>query len=358
MRSSLISLALLAGASLLPVAAQTASAAGATAMFLTLPVQESGRPGAPGHQPAALQTWNGSITYKGLTHPYTMVGTNPKKSNTTTTVTVYLIPVKLVYGANNGNMTFDPLVDQANGVSIMQNLLNSPLFNALDWTWGGTDFGTTQYLDAFQRGSFWRDVSGKNPDYHVMLAPSVLSEVTLTVSQSQGSVIKNPLGGGVVGTFDLTTFNADAQAWLQSFSSINPGALAMFVTDNIYLTSGHICCVGGYDTVENNGQTYAYATYETAAGSFSQDISGFSRELGNWMDDPLLTSTSPCGALDVGAPAGDFANYGTFPVTFGGVTWHPQDLAWLEYFTAPKNFSGNNWLDDQHLLKRYCQGEQ
>jgi hypothetical protein len=358
MNTKLISLGLFASASLLPIAAQPASAADARPMYLVLPPHGAGHQAAPGHHPAALQTWAGSITYKGLTHDYTMVGTNPKKSNATTTVTVYLIPVKLVYGANNGNMTFDPLVDQQNGVSIMQNLLNSPLFGSLDWNWGGTDFGTTQYLDAFQRGSFWKDVSGKNPNYHVVLAPTVLSEVSLTVTAQQGSVINNPMGAGVVGTFDLTTFDADAQSWIQSFSSINPSALAVFVTDNIYLTISGKCCVGGYDTVENSGQTYTYATYETAAGSFSQDISGFSRELGNWMDDPFQTSTSPCGALDVGAPAGDLANYGTFPVTFGGVTWHPQDLAWLEYFAAPKNFSGNNWLDDQHLLKRYCQGGQ
>src|ERR1700733_4129968 len=196
MNANLILFALLAGA--LPITAQPAWAAAPTPMYAVLPVH--GHQSAPGHRAVALQTWAGTIRYAGNTYNYTMVGKNPQKSDATTTVTVCLVPVKLVYGAKNGNMTFDPLVDQANGVSIVQNLLNSPLFASLDWNWGGTDFGTTQYLDAFQRGSFWKDVSHKNPNYHVVFAPSVLSEVSLKVSAQQGKVIDNPFGSGKVGT--------------------------------------------------------------------------------------------------------------------------------------------------------------
>jgi hypothetical protein len=358
MHTKLIPAALLAGASILTIAAQSASAAEATPLYVVLPAHGAGHRAAPGHRPAALETWAGKIKYQGSTYGYTMVGKSPLKSDATSTVTVYLIPVKLVYGANNGNMTFDPLVDQQNGVSIMQNLLNSPLFGSLDWSWGGTDFGNTQYLDAFQRGSFWKDVSGKNPNYHVVLAPTVLSEVSLTVTAQQGKVENNPFGAGKVGTLDINVFDSAVQGWLAQFSQINPGVLPVLVTDNIFLTSGGGCCIGGYATAENNGQTYLTATYVTAAGSFSEDISGFSHELGGWLDNPLLTSTSPCGALDVAGPTGSFANYGTFPVTYGGVTWHPQALAWLEYFGAKKNFSGNNWLDDQHLLTSVCQNGQ
>jgi hypothetical protein len=336
---------------MLPIAAQPASAAAPKPMYVVLPAH--GAQSAPGHQPAALQTWAGTIKYEGNSYKYTMVGKNPQKSDTTTTVTVYLIPVKLVYGANNGNMTFDPLVDQANGVSIVQNLLNSPLFGSLDWNWGGTDFGTTQYLDAFQRGSFWKDVSRKNPNYHVVFAPSVLSEVSLNVSAQQGSVINNPFGSGKVGTLDINVFDSAAQGWLSQFPQVNASNLPLFLTDNVYLTSGG-CCIGGYHSVQNNGQTYAYATYVTSAGAFSEDISGFTHEMGSWLDDPLLTSDSRCGSLDVADPTGGF----TFPVTFGGVTWHPQALAWLEYFGAKKNFSGNNWLDNQHLLTSVCQNGQ
>jgi hypothetical protein len=357
MTSNLIAISLLAGASMLPLAAQSAAAAGPKPMYVVLPAHGAGHQSAPGHR-SALQTWAGKIKYQGNTYDYTMVGKSPLKSNGTTTLTVLLIPVKLVYGANNGNMIFDPLKDKANGVSIMQNLLNSPLFGSLDWTWGDTDFGTTQYLDAFQRGSFWKDVGGKNPDYHVVFAPSVLSEVSLTVSAQEGGVITNPFGSGKVGTLDINAYDTAVQGWLDSFSQVNPGVLPVLVTDNVFLTSGGACCIGGYATAEHSGQTYVSGTYITDAGSFSEDISGFTHEIGGWLDNPLLTSNSPCGVLDVAGPTAGFANYGTFPVTFGGVTWHPQALAWLEYFGAKKNFSGNNWLDDQHLLTSVCQNGQ
>lgn len=323
-------------------------------MFLMLPTHAKAPYYAPGHAPAALQTWNGKIKYNNNTYSYSMVGTNPGTGGATT-ITIYLIPVKFVYGAQNGNMTFDPMVDQQNGVSIVQNLLNSPLFNSLDWKWGGKNFGNTQYIDAFQRGSFWRKVK-KNPNYHVVFAtPQVLSEMTLQVSNSQGSVIDNPFGSGKVGTFDISAFESNIGTWFAQFAQINPSVFPVLVADNIYLTQRGSCCIGGYHSRISGGQTYAYATYVTFPGSFSQDISAFSHEFGEWYDDPETSSRSPCGTLEVGDPIENLANYGDFNVDFNGVTWHPQAMAWLEYFGAPAKFSGNDWMDNQHLLNSVCE---
>ena len=308
------------------------------------------------HFPAGgtLPMWTGTITYKGKNYSFSMVGTNPATTNTTTTVPVYIVPIKMVYGSSNGNMTFDPNVNTANDVSITQNLLNAPLFNSTDWKWGSLDMGTTQYEDAFQRGTFWGSVQ-TNSSYHVLLAtPVVLSEQTINVSRSQGKVMTNPFGSGNVGTMTINSFDAQLQTFMTHFSQINPGVLPLFVTDNIYLTQSG-CCIGGYHSADTNGQTYSYATYVTYAGSFSQDISAFSHELGEWYDDPMTTSNSPCGILEVGDPLEGLANYGDFSVTFNGVTWHPQALASMEYFGEPANFSANSWYDNQHLLTSVCQ---
>ena len=358
MKKSLTALAALATAAVLPYAAQTASAETATPRFEALPMHGAGVQYAPGHQPAALTTWTGKFTYNGTKHTYIMVGTTPKKS-ATTTITIYIVPVKMVYGSTNGNMTFDPMVDQANGVSIVQNLLNSPLFNSLDWKWGSTDMGTTQYEDAFQRGSFWGTVGKKASKYHVVFAtPSVLSEVTMNVSAADGSVMNNPFGSGVVGTQNINVFDSAVQGWIKGFSQVNPSTLPLFVTDNIYLTSGG-CCIGGYHSAEGNGQTYSYATYVTSAGAFSEDIDAFSHELGEWIDDPLTNNRGYCGGLlEVGDPIEGLANYGTFPVTFGGVTWHPQALTFISYFGAKTKGSANGWLDNQHFLTSVCQHGQ
>ncbi len=303
---------------------------------------------------AALPVWNGSIVYGSHRYNFTMVGTDPATSNATTTVTIYIVPIKMVYGATNGNMTFNPNKNKANGVSITQNLLNSPLFNSLDWQWGSTDVGTTQYIDGFQRGSFWNNVS-TNTNYHVVFAtPVVLAEQTVKVLASQGKVMPNPFGSGKVGTMAINAFDSKLQTFMTKFSQINPGVLPLFVTDNIYLTQGG-CCIGGYHSADLNGQTYSYATYVTSAGAFSQDISAFSHELGEWLDDPQITSNSPCGILEVGDPLEGLAQYGDFSVTFGGVKWHPQALAFMEYFGDPANFSANNWLDNQNMLTSVCQ---
>jgi len=64
---------------------------------------------APSAPATNLVQWNGSftdLTLKRVT--YTMVGTKPSLGNASTTVPVYIIPIKMVYGATNGNRTFDP----------------------------------------------------------------------------------------------------------------------------------------------------------------------------------------------------------------------------------------------------------
>jgi hypothetical protein len=351
-------LVLLASASILPLAAPAASASESAAVpaFTVLPAHGTIHQYA--HQPQSLLTWSGTITYKSKTYKYSMVGTNPASTNTTTTVTIYVIPIKMVYtkAVYGTAYTFDPEVDQANGVTIVQNLLNSPLFNSLDWKWGSTDMGTTQYEDAFQRGSFWSDIGAKNTAYHLVFkTPTVLSEQTLSPTKGEGgNVINNPFGSGKVGEMNINSFDSALQSFMSKLSQINPTVLPLFVTDNIYLTSGG-CCIGGYHSADSNGQTYAYASYVTSPGAFSEDIDAFSHELGEWVDDPFTTSNSPCGILEVGDPLEVLTNYGTFSVTFNGVTWHPQALAFLEYFGAAASFSANNWLDNQHLLTSVCQ---
>ena len=55
-----------------------------------------------------LTQWTYKWTYKGQNLTATIVGTDPSKTNAPTTIKVGIIPIKMVYGANNGNMTFDP----------------------------------------------------------------------------------------------------------------------------------------------------------------------------------------------------------------------------------------------------------
>jgi len=134
-------------------------------MYVTLPP----RPSTDARPAATLQTWNGSFTYKGKSYTYNMVGTAPS-TNTTTTVPVFLIPLKVVITASNGTKTtFDPAHVLTNGKTVTQNTVASPIFDSTTtYVQGGVDVGTTQYIDAFQRANFWGMLPA-NSTYHLLL---------------------------------------------------------------------------------------------------------------------------------------------------------------------------------------------
>ncbi len=314
-----------------------------------------------------LVQWNGSftdLTNKKIT--YTMAGTDPAATNATTTFTVYIIPIKMVYGASNGNMTFDPLakLKSPKKKNVIQSLLASPIFdNGVDFNQGGTDLGQTQYIDAFQRGNFWKSVQ-TNTNYHVLLNPVVLDEVTINVTPSQGSVHNNSFAAGKVGEMDINAFDAKLQGFMAALKKVNPSVLPLFISKDIFLTSGG-CCIGGYHSANNRqpgGQTYGYSTYVDATGSFSQDVSAISHEIGEWMADPFVDNHVNChdntgGYLEVGDPLEGMANYGGFHYPLNGFTYNLQSLIFMGYWGAPIDTSANSWYSFQNDMSHVCPGQ-
>jgi hypothetical protein len=314
---------------------------------------------------AQLVQWKGKFT--DLTHKvvtFTMAGTNPTSTNVTTTIPVYIIPIKMVYGASNGGLTFDPVAKKlASGKTIIQNTIASPVFDpSLNFTQGGTNLGTTQYIDAYQRGNFWSTVKTR-PNYHVLLGtPTVLAEQSITVAKSQGQVITNPFGAGKVGTYDINAFDANLQNYMKKFTQINPGSLPIFVTYDVYLTQGG-CCIGGYHSAnasEPAGQTYATFTYVDHPGSFSEDVSALSHEVGEWMDDPFVDNAVNCtdnNVMENGDPLEGNVNYGTFPYTLSGFTYNLQSLVFIPYFGDARATSVHSWLSFQNDEHGVCPGQ-
>jgi hypothetical protein len=308
-------------------------------------------------QPAVtLPTWNGSFTYKGTTYKYNMVGTAPS-TNASTTVQVFIIPIKVVITSPLGTKTtFDPSHVLTNGKTVIQNTVDSPLFDSTTkYVQGGVDVGTTQYIDAYQRANFWGAVSG-NPNYHLLLGgPTVLTEVTLSPPSTRGHTGK-PFGF-TAGEVDINWFDAALQIIIKKLSKVQPNTLPIFLTYDVYLTSGG-CCIGGYHSA-TGAQAYSHATYVDVVGQFSQNVSALSHEIGEWADDPLVVNTngnnSPCGILEVGDPLENNANFGDYPYSLGGFTYDLQDLVTLPYFGAPASTSVNNFFTFQGETLRVCQ---
>jgi hypothetical protein len=308
-----------------------------------------------------LAQWNGSYNIHGTTVRFTMVGGDPRKTNTTTTIPVFIIPVKMVYGSSNGNMTFDPTLTSNFGtLSAQQVLTTSPLLtSSVDFVQGGVDIGQTQYIDAYQRANFWKFVKVNTNHHDVLGTPTILPTQTITVTSSQGSVITNPfLPGKKVGTMDINAFDAKLQGFLASLTQITPNSLPIFINYDVYLTSGG-CCIGGYHSANGaapSGQTYAYTTLvDQGNGVFSQDTAAAAHEIGEWMDDPFITNAVPCldnSIMENGDPL--VLDDHAYPV--GGFTYHLQDLVFISYFGGPRTLPVNNWLSFQNDEKSQCPG--
>jgi hypothetical protein len=345
--------------------AQTAIPA-ARPMFTTLPHN------APGHRapvrPASqLTQWNGSFTDLSGKHvTFTMAGTAPSTNNAPTTIPVVVVPIKMVYGSLNGNMTFDPNTHTvSNGKTVTNNALASPLFKTgIDFVQGGVDLGNTEYIDAYQRGNFWSSVH-TNTNYHVLLgSPTVLAEQTINVNFTQGRVMTNPFGHTKVGTMSINGFDSKLQTFMRNLSaSITPGVLPIFITYNVFLTQTGQCCIGGYHSAtaaQPAGQTYAYSTYVDEVGSFSQDVSALSHEIGEWMDDPFVDNAVNCtdnSIMENGDPLEGGPNYGGYPYALNGFTYNLQDLVFIPYFGAPRTDSVNNLLSFNQLEQGICPGQ-
>jgi hypothetical protein len=300
----------------------------------------------------ALQTWNGSFTYQGTNYSYNMVGTAPS-TNSSTTIPVYIIPIKVVITKRRTKTTFDPAHVLSNGNTVTTNTIVSPIFNSsTTYVQGGVNVGTTQYIDAFQRANFWGTVH-TDSSYHLLLGtPTVLAEQTISPPSSSGTT-GSPFGF-TAGLVDINYFDAQLQGIISRFSQIQPNTLPIFLTYDVYLTESGGCCIGGYHSSEgsvSSPQAYSYATYVDHPGEFAQDVSALSHEIGEWADDPLVVNTNgnntPCGILEVGDPLENDANFGGFPYVLHGFTYNLQDLATLPYFGAPTSTSVNGFLSFQ-----------
>lgn len=293
-----------------------------------------------------LATWNGSFTFSGKTYNYNMVGTAPS-TGASTTVQVKIIPIKIVVTARNGvKTTFDPAHVLSNHNSVTTNTVQSPVFSGIPFTSGGVSMGTTQYTDAYQRANFWGTVQN-HTGYHLLLGgPTVLAEQTLSPPTRSGKT--GVVFGFNAGLVDINWFDSQLHTLITNLG-ITPNTLPIFLTYDVYLTQSGSCCIGGYHSVTgmvSAPQAYAHATYVDHAGSFAQDVSALSHEVGEWADDPLVVNTNgnntPCGIMENGDPLENNANFGDFPYTGNnGFGYNLQDLVTLPYFGAPASTSVN-----------------
>jgi hypothetical protein len=317
-------------------------------------------------KPAAqLSQWNGSFKdHHGTTRTFVMVGPDPSQSNATTTIPFEIVPVIMKY-PNYNNTVFNPKKDTySNGQTVLKNFVKSPLVaSVVKFKSGGQAMGKTQYIDAYQRGNFWTSVQN-NSGYHVVLgSPTVLPPLKITVQSGQGVVEKNPFGSQQIGTYGFGPMDNEINNYISAHGEITPDTFVFFITHNVFLTSGG-CCIGGYHystSSSTSSQSYGYTTMVTESGSFSQDVSAASHEIGEWMDDPFpgnnVVGCNDNSWLENGDPLEGRPNYGGIPYTVNGFTYNLQDLVYIDYFGAPDSWPVKGLKSFNQLETSYCPGQ-
>jgi hypothetical protein len=133
-----------------------------------------------------IPMWSYSVnsTRDSANHTGVMVGRSPFFHGARETdIPIFIVPLKV--NMPDGGV-FDPGVADPTCLSskvpttVFQN---SPLFQQVtDYFMNGSDIGTAQYIDAFQRANFFNEnVSVTGGRYHTVVKPTVLAEQTFNV---------------------------------------------------------------------------------------------------------------------------------------------------------------------------------
>ena len=298
---------------------------------------------------------------------YNMVGTTPDHQGTTT-FNAPIIPVTIDLRNADGSPRFvngQPLVFSPD--QYIQPTLNSPIFQNFNYSSSTTP---TQYTDAVQRAEFFNST---HPDWHTMLSPSVKTERTMTFLKGTYQFALNADGSCCAFVLiDATTFENELFPSTYPFDNSTPvGAaensgdittqdIATFLFPNTYLYIGtpSNCCILGFHTYDFEPGTAANGNLERRyvvnysswispgifRGGFA-DITAISHELSESFNDPFVASDnihnitpwwlSPNGNcqdnLEVGDVIENLPN-SVYPITMNGFTYHPQNVALLQWF--------------------------
>ena len=325
-----------------------------------------------------------------------MVGQDPFGANfTTTSISTPIIPVILItntiaVASPNGKIlttkpgvtVFDPTapddacLGRSNNVPLTL-MEQSPIFQPNAFMFGDTLVGDTQYLDAFQRGNFWKFVGGT--DYHTILAPHVLPAVTVNLPGKQGLAGRF---GGTCGPLAIVDFNVMLRQVFNKLlesegANLDSSKFPIFLFYNTVMATnssgGSNCCILGFhNAVTQNAavapnkaarvQTYAFIDFD-ASGAFGptvRDTSIAAHEVGEWMDDPFGNNPTPAwghtgqvGACQGNLEVGDPLTGTNVPTVTGtnGFKYHLQELAFFSWFYGAPSIAVNGWFSNNNTFK-------
>ncbi len=288
------------------------------------------------------------IPYRGQ-----IMGAAPA-GNATTNIPTYVVPLIVQIGP----YTFDPTAPDScyAGKVPLDAVQKSPLFNnSGPFKWGSpqVNFGTTQYVDAFQRAEWypWDAVDG---GWHTLFQ----LHTTTTQTYHPSSAVVH-FGSCTWLEIDFSAL----QSWIQttliknlSNQGVGPTTFPVILMSNVVENAGG-CCILGYHSAYSTSamQAYAWAMFDTT-GTFgaSKNIMPLSHELAEAVNDPTGHNmvfgwgTACQSNFEVGDPLGGVL-YPT--ISLNGYTYDPQELAMMPWFFHQG--SGLGWTSNNGTFKGY-----
>jgi hypothetical protein len=304
----------------------------------------------------------------GNTYTGAMVGRSPFFHGARTT-NIKTVVVPIIVKMKDGGV-FDPTkTDAACSLAVTPSSLvqNSPIFKTHDFVLNGIDVGTSQYIDAFQRASFWTNVQVTGSRYHNVMSPiTVASPVTFSPATGQGKTfakgffVGQTCALGVVDTAVLDSFLQNtAIPSLVTQGVVSPTSFPFFIFYNVVQAEGgddptvDPCCILGFHNAFGFPvQTYGIADFDlTGVFTDSSDTSTIAHEVGEWMDDPLGGNPVPAWGhigqqpncqnnLEVGDPLSGTNIPGVLMPN--GFTYNLQELVFFSWFYRQNPSLGTN----------------
>jgi hypothetical protein len=299
---------------------------------------------------------------------YSMVG-NPPELGGTTNINAPIVPVSLDLRNADGTPRF------VNGQRLfydvtpfVQPTVNSPVFQNSTYSSSNTP---TQFTDAVQRAEFTDQMK---PDWHTILNPSVKATRTMVLLKgtyrfalnADGSccafvLVDSDVFGNELFPSTFPFDNSTAVGSAENAGDITTKDISTFLFPNTYLYLNHNpndCCVLGYHTFDfepgvpanGNVQRWYILNYSSwiSPGLFRGglgDVTALSHEMAETFNDPFVAADgihnatpfwlAPNGNcqnnLEVGDVIEGLPNQ-VFPIKFNGMTYHPQNVALLQWF--------------------------
>jgi len=271
-----------------------------------------------------------------------------------------------------GQTKFDPTKADKACLSAPNNVplrlfQQSPIFQSADFSFGGTNVGRTQYIDAFQRAEFW-EVINRNT-YHVKLGPiTTLDSIVIKIPAISGLSLPPALFGacGPMGIIDINGLDSVVTNTILpalAKKGVSPGTFPIFQFYNVAFSIGDPtdlgnCCALGYHSFAGAFQTYSPADFDTTGlfGDLAMDTGVLSHEVAEWANDPSGINPTPAwgntgqvqGACQNNLKVGDPLTGTDIPnvVMPNGFSYHLQELAFFSWFYGAPTVGLNGWFSD------------